>query len=262
METFVEFRNHSRKQLRGMLHRPQTASARRRAPGVVFFHGFTSDRMESHWIFVKCARRLAKAGIASLRFDFCGSGESEGEFREVTLQGELEDARAAVKFIRREKGIDPKRIGLLGLSLGGTIAASIAADVKAEALMLWAALAHPFELRALAERTTRLIPGGNDAREYNAQEVSPRFLENLAKVDPLKSIQRFKRPTLIIHPEKDEFLPPHHPEDYFQSAGAAIKEKVIISGADHTFTSIFWEREVIDRSVEWFRKHLLGDDGL
>jgi len=90
--------------------------------------------MESHWIFVKCARALARAGIASLRFDFYGSGESDGEFREVTLQGEIADARAAMDFFRRQKGIDPKRLGLLGLSLGGAIAASPTSTVGSEGL--------------------------------------------------------------------------------------------------------------------------------
>ena len=67
----------------------------------------------------------------------------------------------------------------------------------------------------------------------------------------------FQAPTLIIHPEKDEHLPLSHPEDYFQAVGSAIKEKVIVPGADHTFTSVAWEREVIDRTVAWFTTHLL-----
>lgn len=243
-----------------MLHLPSQVSARRgsgrRLPGVVFFHGFTGDRMESHWIFVKCARGLASAGIASLRFDFYGSGESEGEFGEVTLQGEIADARAAVDFFRRQKGIDAKRLGLLGLSLGGAIAASLAHDGHARALVLWAALAHPAQLRTLAETTTRLIPGKGGRREYAAQEISPRFLDNLDKVRPLHALARFQGPTLIIHPEKDAYLPLTHPEDYFLAAGAATKEKVIIPGADHTFSSIAWEREVISRTTNWFREYL------
>ncbi len=236
-----------------MIHRP---ARRARVPGVVFFHGFTGDRMESHWLFVKCARALASEGLASLRFDFYGSGESDGSFREVTLSGELADARAAVAFFRRQPSVDPRRVALLGLSMGGTIAATLAASCRARALVLWAALAHPAELRDLAERTTRLIPGGKGAREYGAHEVSPRFLDNLEKIDPLQALRRFKAPTLIIHPEKDELLPLHHPESLFRAAAAACKEKVIVPGADHTFNSLAWERELIERSVSWFTTHL------
>jgi len=224
----------------------------------VFFHGFTGDRLEAHWVFVKCARALASTGIASLRFDFYGSGESEGEFREVTLEGELADAEDAVAFLRHQKGIDPKRVGLLGLSLGGTIAACIAPIVKARALVLWAALAHPDRLRTLAERVTRPAgpQSGQGNREYAGIEVSNRFLENLRLVDPVKSLAKFERPTLIIHPEKDEYVPLSHPEDFFRAARAPVKEKIIVPGADHTFASIPWEREVIEWTVDWFRRYL------
>ena len=238
-----------------MIARPRQAR-RGGVPGVVFFHGFTADRMESHWIFVKCARALARAGIASLRFDFYGSGESDGEFREVTLQGEVSDALAAVSFFRRAKAIDPRRVGLLGLSLGGAIAASIARRVEAEALVLWAALAHPAHLHVLAERNTRPIAGPHGLREFGAHAVSPRFLEGLEKVDPLHSIAPFTKPVLIIHPENDAYLPPSHPEDFLHAAGAAIKEKIIIPGADHTFTSVAWERQVIELTVKWLTQHL------
>jgi len=256
VEEHIQFRNPAKKWLRGMMARPRQAPSGG-APGVVFLHGFTADRMESHWIFVKCARALARAGIASLRFDFYGSGESDGEFCQATLQGEISDALAAVSFLRRAKAMDPERIGVLGLSLGGAIAATIASRVKAEALVLWAALAHPAHLRVLAERSTRAIAAPDGPREYGAHEISPRFLDGLEKVDPLQSISHFTKPVLIIHPEKDAYLPLSHPEDFFRAAGAAIKEKIIIPGADHTFTSVAWERRVIEHTVQWFAQHLV-----
>jgi alpha/beta superfamily hydrolase len=213
--------------------------------------------MESHWIFVKCARALARTGIASLRFDFYGSGESEGEFRDVTLQGEIADARAAIDFLRRYRGIDRNRLGLLGLSLGGAVAASVAPDSNITALVLWAAIARPAELRALAGDLSKPIPGSDGARDYSGHTVSARFIENITKIDPLNSVANFKNPTLIIHPEKDEILPLTHAHDYYDAAGAAMKQKIIIAGADHTFSSISWEEEVIRRSIDWFRVHLL-----
>jgi uncharacterized protein len=252
MEIQVEFLNRKGKRLRGVIHRPGASA--RRAPGVVFFHGFTGDRMESHWIFVKCARALAQAGIASMRFDFYGSGESDGAFREVTLHSEIADAKSALEFFRKQKGIDAKRLGLCGLSMGGAVAASVAKWAKANALVLWSALAHPKELRDIAEHATRLLPNGN--REYSGHEVSTRFLDGVDRVQPVKAIRGFRAPTLIIHPEKDEHLPLHHPEDFYCACGAVIKEKVIIPGADHTYTSIAWENEVIARTTQWFARHL------
>jgi len=254
MECFVEFPNPRRRRLRGVIHLPEKAA--RHVPGVIFFHGFTGDRMEAHWIFVKCARALARAGIASLRFDFYGSGESDGDFREVTLRREIADARAAVEFFRRQKGIHPERLGLLGISLGGMIAAVTARAVRAKALVLWSALAHPAHLSTLAEISVKPIPGSGGAVEYEAREISPRFIDSARSVEPVKSLARFKGPTLIIHPEKDMAVPFFHAQDFYQAAGSRVKELVVIPGADHVFTSVTWEREVIGRSVEWFRRHL------
>jgi len=255
-EDFVEIRNRTRKLLRGMIHRPATAKGGGRAPGVVFFHGFTGDRMESHWIFIKCARALARAGIASLRFDFFGSGESEGKFRDATLKTEIADAKDAVKFFRRQPGIDATRVGLCGLSLGGLVAASIAHRARAKALVLWSAVAHPELLHSLAGKLSRPIPGRSGFVEYDAREISPRFLKSLAAVNPLKAVARYRQPTLIIHAEKDESVPASHADDFFLAAGAAHKELIIVPGADHTFSSLAWEREVIARTVAWFGRNL------
>ena len=255
-EFLVEFANPRGKLLRGMIHLPGGATARRPAPGAVFFHGFTGDRMESHWLFIKCARRLAREGVASLRFDFSGSGESEGEFREATLQSEISDARQAIRFIRRQKAIDPDRIGLCGLSLGGCVAAAVAPAAKAEALVLWSAVAHPAILEQLAANRAKQADAGSAFIEYDAREVSLRLLRDAAKVDPVKALSRFRNPTLIIHPGKDETVPRSHAQDFLAASAAPVKEKVIIPGADHTFTGLAWESEVIRRTADWFRAYL------
>jgi uncharacterized protein len=255
IERFVEFANAKGKTLRGMLHLPAGAVAQK-APAVVLFHGFTGDRMESHWIFVKCSRALAKAGIASLRFDFYGSGESDGEFREVTLSGEISDGRTAVAFLRGQPEVDPQRVGLLGLSLGGAVAATLASSVRAKAAVLWSAVAHTARLRDLVKNLTRKIPGKPAAIEYHTHEINPRLEEDLLKVDPIRHLARFKGPTLIVHPENDETVPISDGRDFFQAAGAGAKELAIVAEADHVFTSSPWEADVITRSVNWFATHL------
>lgn len=255
IERFVQFPNSQGKTLRGMVHLPAGAP-NDRAPGVVLFHGFSGDRMESHWLFVKFSRALAKAGIASLRFDFCGSGESDGEFREMTLRGEVADGRTAVAFLRSQAEIDPQRVGLLGLSLGGTVAAALAPGVKAKVLVLWSAVAHTARLRDLMKTYTKKIPGKPGAIEYDAHEINPRLEEDLLKVEPIRHVARFHGPTLIVHPENDDTVPVSHARDFFQAARSEVKDLVIIPGADHVFTSVPWETEVMARSLDWFRHHL------
>ncbi len=256
MEKLVEFRNRRGKLLRGMIHRPERAGARRRVPGVVFLHGFTGDRMESHWIFIKCARALAAQGIASLRFDFYGSGESEGEFREMTFAGEVADALDAVKFFRTRTGIDAVRVGLAGLSMGGAVAACTAYRVRPRALALWSAVADTRIFRQVA-RKSRRSPDSGGVLEYDAREVSAEFLRQVVKVKPARDLARFRGPTLIIHGDRDESVPCSHADLFFAACPAREKEKHVIPGADHTFTSIAWERQVIELTTAWFARHLV-----
>lgn len=255
VERFVDFRNPKGKTLRGMVHLPHGA-VKHDTPGAVFFHGFTGDRMESHWIFVKCSRVLAQAGIASLRFDFYGSGESDGDFREMSLRGEIGDGRAAVALLREQPEIDAARVGLLGLSLGGAVAAALASGVQAKALVLWSAVAHTSRLRDLMKQSTKKIAGTAGATEYNGHELSPRLIDDVLKVEPIRHLARFKGPTLIVHAEKDEAVPLSHAHDFVQAAGAEVKELAIISEADHVFTNVPWENEVIARTLRWFGRYL------
>jgi len=255
IERFVEFPNAKGRTLRGMLHLP-AAAGKDPIPGVAFFHGFTGDRMESHWMFVKCSRALARAGLASLRFDFYGSGESAGEFREMSLTGEIADGRAAVAFLRGQEGIDPQRVGLLGLSLGGLVAATLAPSVTAKALVLWSAVAHTARLRDMVKKSAKRIPGKPGAHEFDTREISPRLVEDVSKFEPIRHLARFKGPTLIVHPENDEVISVSHARDFFWAAGADAKELAIIPGADHVYSSIAWEQEVILRTVQWFGRYL------
>jgi len=255
IERFVEFPNATGKTLRGMLHLPPP-TVNGPVPGVVLFHGFTGDRMEPHWIFVKCSRALAQAGVASLRFDFYGSGESDGDFREMSLRGEIADGRVAVAFLRAQSEIDPERLGLLGLSLGGAIAAVLALSVKAQAVVLWSAVAHPAQLRLLVKQKSKKIPGKPRAYEYDGRELNPRLEEDILKVEPVRHLARYRGPTLIVHPEKDEAVPVSHGHDFFQAAGAEAKQLVIVPGSDHVYSSVPWEQEVITRTVAWFQRYL------
>jgi fermentation-respiration switch protein FrsA (DUF1100 family) len=84
-EELITALNHGQR-LHGMLHLPkeQTGSV----PASLLLHGFTGSSSSDNRALVQQARRLAAHGIAALRFDFRGSGQSEGEFSEMTIAGE------------------------------------------------------------------------------------------------------------------------------------------------------------------------------
>jgi dienelactone hydrolase len=97
-------------------------AARSRGPAMVIVHGFggVSDAREGFW-----ARELAAFGVASLvveSFTARGVGSSiDDQSRVSTAQG-LRDAYAALAYLAQQEFVDPRRIGVMGMSWGGTVA--------------------------------------------------------------------------------------------------------------------------------------------
>ena len=117
----------------GVLHSPDGAS---RDTGLVFCPAFAEEHKQGYRVFVELARRLEGQGFASLRFDYRGTGDSEGPFTDFTLAGALDDIGAAAALLRERARVE--RVGLVGLRLGASLAWRAAErGLDAAALVLW-----------------------------------------------------------------------------------------------------------------------------
>ena len=93
---------------------------------------------------MKLTDMLSREGIYALRFDFRGYGDSEGEFTDITFEEEISDSIKALDFLSTIEGVDPDRMGILGLSMGGAVAAYVAGrDARVKSTVLWSAPAVP-----------------------------------------------------------------------------------------------------------------------
>lgn len=119
----IEFKSFDNVKIRGTITRPREEG---KLPAVVLISGSgASDRDQTifgHKTFLVLSHLLTKNGYAVLRFDDRGAGESEGDFSKTTIMDHAQDASAAVSYLLSRAEIDPKRIGLIGHSLGGDIA--------------------------------------------------------------------------------------------------------------------------------------------
>jgi len=91
---------------------------------VILVHGGGVTRDEGGF-FTRLAAGLGEDGVASLRFDLRGHGESEGRQEELTLTVILNDIRVALAYVR--KATSASRISLLGASFAGGVCAYYAA---------------------------------------------------------------------------------------------------------------------------------------
>ena len=103
---------------------------------MLLLHGDLSSRNENGELFTRLAAALAANGIASLRIDFAGSGDSEEPDHTLDYPGMVTDATAAKDFLQADPRVDPTRVALLGLSRGGAIAATLAGTVPGVAALV------------------------------------------------------------------------------------------------------------------------------
>ena len=258
MERPIVFYNQGQ-QLNGILHSPTDRDAL--CPAVVFFHGFTGTKVEPHRIFVKTARELATIGFYALRFDFRGSGDSEGNFSEMTIGGEVSDAIKSIDVLSAMQGVDPERIGILGLSMGGCVAACVSGqDKRVKSTVLWAPLSDdPPDRREEILARSKHTPTPEEIAQLNPNIVGKAFYEELPNISPSKTIQQFTGPLLVIHGSGDETVPVSHGKRYYElmSEREALTELEIIDKADHTFNTVASEQAVIAKSVAWFQRTLV-----
>src|SRR5881275_2545500 len=123
-----------RLKLSGILSTPD--NSRGRLPGVVLVPGFMST---ADAFFPGFAKELNAGGFVSLTMDFRGFGESEGVPGEVIPYLQIYDASNAISYLQSRAEVDPDKIAILGVSLGGGEVAYIAARdrrVKAVASMV------------------------------------------------------------------------------------------------------------------------------
>jgi dipeptidyl aminopeptidase/acylaminoacyl peptidase len=242
--------------MRGFLHRPHNFSAAQRVPAVLIFHGFTGNSIESHRLFVKTARVLAASEMCVLRFDFVGSGNSDGDFENATIESEIDDALTAISWLGTQAGVDRTRLALVGLSLGGLVATCAAArSQQIKSLVLWAATAGFAQRREYweADLSRRFLPQQN-AYDFGGNLVGRAFADDATKTLPLQEAAKFTGNALILHGDNDATVDVSDAREYSQ----ALKNSRlhIITGADHTFNSFAWESELLHETAAFLRENL------
>jgi pimeloyl-ACP methyl ester carboxylesterase len=87
--------------------------------GIVFVHGWSGNRTGPHGLLTAVARSAAVNGYPSLRFDFRGRGESEGDGLQSTLVTMADDLVAAARVLLAQTGV--RRLVYVGLCSGGNV---------------------------------------------------------------------------------------------------------------------------------------------
>lgn len=235
---------HQEKTLRGMEHIPDSAQSP--IPAVILFHGFTGTKLEPHRLFLKISRALEQKGIASFRFDFLGSGESDGNFEEMTASKEIAEANTILTNVIKDPRIDPCHVSLIGLSMGGLVASVLAGDRPGDIdkLILLAPAGNMYEIIKDAAEACLANPGLKVV-DYNGNLVGREFAEDLRTLDVFGRAQHYEGEVLLLHGTKDPTVPSFVSSMYQEQSYGGRAKIHLIADADHTFNRYEWETELI-----------------
>lgn len=221
----------------GVLHLPPSGPA----PCVVACHGMGASKDSDKYLLL--GRDFPEAGLALARFDFRGSGESGGLYRDATIASRIADLEAVLEHLAREPALDG-RFGLLGSSLGGFVALWVASrHRRVMPVVTWNA---PANLASLASSKCADLtwPGAALVAEVRAG----RHVDAPAGASHV----------LVVQGQADDVVSPGHAEILFERAREP-RELCLLPGADHRLSHLLHRLEAVKRSRDWFTRHLHGE---
>lgn len=138
-----------------------------KARGVVICPPWGTEYLRAHRSVCQLGRLLAEAGVHVLRFDYFGTGDSAGDTIDGDLKGWQADVETAIEELKDTAGL--QRVGLVGLRLGGVLAARVAPARRRDidAVVLWDPVVQGAEHLAELQRLDAAV-----ARERNLK-VNP-----------------------------------------------------------------------------------------
>ncbi len=224
----IKFLNRNGQKLTGYLDFPLNKTPKAYA---IFAHCFTCSKDLK--AIANINNSLANAGIASLRFDFTGIGESEGNFSDTNYTGYIDDVLSSAEFLNTN--YKPPKL-LIGHSLGGCIAIESAPKIpSAAAVAIIGTPAEPSNLseklkktkeRALSEGTAETEIGGLKFR------FKKEFFDDIEKHILKPFIKNLNRPLLILHSPADTYTAIENAGLIFQAAQHP-KSFISLDDVDH-----------------------------
>ncbi|NND03988.1 MAG: OsmC family protein [Acidimicrobiia bacterium] len=202
---------------------------------------------------------LAAHGIATLRFDFTGLGESEGDFAATNFTTNVQDFVAATRFLRDNYGA-PEIV--IGHSLGGAVALAAAPDLpKVKCVVTVAAPATPEHILNHLEKDLETIHSEGEADVQLAGRpitIRDQLLHDIEGVDLTERIAALGKPLLVLHSPIDNTVGIDNAADIFEAARHP-KSFISLDSADHLISDDEDARYVAEVIASWATRYISGD---
>lgn len=214
---------------------------------VVMFHGFTGHKNENGYLFKQLTETLVNNHFATLRYDFMGSGESDGKFSDYTFFTEITDG---IHIVKEAYALNhEKPIVLLGFSMGGAVASKVSLEVEnlIEKLVLLSPAGNMPKIIDMKFATHPIDAFGNiDMGGYYMNIAIQKAFEGY---DMYQGIENFKKPVLIMQGGADTSVNPEYSKKYHELYPNS--EYILVEGSEHCYTKVEY-RKLVNQKVTEF----------
>lgn len=221
-----------------------------KAPVLINVHGFGGNKCGYKNLHVQMARALEKQGIACVRFDMYGNGESDGEFSDMTFTTLLNDTEDIYNWVLKQEWTDKTKVILSGQSMGGYVAACAAPKLNPAKLVLQCPGAGMWD--GALERALAMEEKGIFSADVEGLCFSTAFNKDLHSYEPFSIAKGYKGPVLLIRGTEDQLVDNATCEKYMEVYGNTCSF-VELEGGNHNFSSILI-REQLFKSIIDFSK--------
>lgn len=226
----IQFPTHQGIQLTALLEMPEDNPQ----AFAVFAHCFTCNKNLS--AVHNISKALNQNGIAVLRFDFTGLGESEGDFADTNFSSNVEDLVAACNYLQQHHQAPSL---LIGHSLGG--AAVVKAASMVESIKAFATIGAPFDpyhvTHLLQPKIEKIQQEGIAEVNIGGRsfKVKNQFLEDIREHSLIEALQGMRKAMLVLHSPQDQTVGIENAAKMY-SAAFHPKSFISLDGADHLLT--------------------------
>ena len=224
------------------------------SPAIIFCHDYKGSSQEENRFFWKLSRALYKKGIGSVRFDYNGFGNSTGDSTVFTVESGLKDTVSIFQQVTALEGVDSNRLAILGLGMGGRMAAYLlgnSPDLKAGILL------NPANTHFKSDEELQELEFGFEGNTTwdGGWEFSKELFDAESFGEGANDIASTDAELLIISSYDDQFITHRTSEPYIEKLPMLQYEEIL--NADHYFSSPEAEKEVTELIIKFLEKSLL-----
>lgn len=213
----------------------------------------TKDTLTTYRI----SKAMAQKGYATLRFDFTGLGDSEGEFAQTGFSSNVSDVLAAIDYLRNHHQAP---VLLIGHSLGGT--AILEAAIQTEEVKAAVTIASPSQPEHVLHHFGKALPlleqGIAASIEVAGQQydIEPEFIEDLRSYDMQDRLKKLNKPTLIFNVLNDALVNEKNSEELHAWLSGS-SEIITLENSDHLLSNKQDAEFVTQKIDQWFTRNNL-----